>query len=156
MCQMRKVQIVKLRILGCFLMILGIFLAVSTWFFSRKTRRIESTGVTAIAKCLKEEHETDIRGANYHYLDVEYSLANGKTLTRTIQVPEDVFSKAVREGELKIKYDPENPEEIVFVDSPYRTNDKYIAAAILILLGLVLSFIAFSREIPAEVSNGNT
>jgi len=57
---------------------------------------------------------------------------------------------------LKIKYDPENPEEIVFVDSPYRTNDKYIAAAILILLGLVLSFIAFSREIPAEVSNGNT
>jgi uncharacterized membrane protein YidH (DUF202 family) len=152
---MRKVQIVKLRILGCFLILLGIFLAGGTWLFSRKTRHIESTGVPAVAIFLKQSHETDVRGARNHYLEIEYPLADGKTIRKTLQAPEEVVAKASREGDLKIKYDPENPEEFVFVDFPYTTEDRYIAAVVLVLLGVVLCFFAFARKISAEISNGN-
>jgi hypothetical protein len=147
---MRKVRLVKLRILGCFLILLGLFLAVGSWFFANKKRRIELTGATTFAKFVKERHETDIRGADYHYIEIEYTLENGKSVQQEMQVPEDIISKAIRDGELEIKYNPENPTEIVFVDFPYTTEDRYTWATILVLLGAGLSVYAFMRKMPEE------
>lgn len=142
---MNKTQIMQLRVIGIFVVLLGIGLGIGSAFVGGEKLRIQETGVEVVAKVIEATASTD---GDAHRYDVVlfYTTTEKQDITQRLQVPENVFLYADKAKELKIKYSTEDPMSVVFVDFPYSVTERYLIAVVLVLIGIGLSVWAFRAK----------
>jgi hypothetical protein len=140
---MNKKQLLALRLIAVFLVLLGFSLAVGSWFVSQRKMAIYNAGKETTATVLNAKHEKGPQNRNSYFVTLRYSSERDNSVTQNIQVPDDVFSRAMETRELRIRFDPSNPAEVVFVDFPYDVVQRYVEGAILAAVGFLITYFAF-------------
>jgi hypothetical protein len=97
---------------------------------------------------ISAQHRKGPQNRNSCFIILRYSLEDGNAVTRKAEVPDDVFSRAAEVHEMRIRYDPDDPAEFVFVDFPYSVVERYVVSAVLLVVGLLVAYFAF-RARPA-------
>lgn len=143
---MKKNKMVTFRIIIILIFIIGLAITSSSTIviFNNYRKSKKFTPITATVVDY-DKKENGLRAIIIEYnLNEKYYQLTSKHYTSK---PEK------RDSEIKIKYNPENPSEIIWIDNNH--NHKYLTSGLILLSGSILMFIVLSlldKKIPSKVA----
>ncbi|MFZ5830362.1 MAG: hypothetical protein ACOY3P_09745 [Planctomycetota bacterium] len=146
---MERRQLLKLRLIGIMLIALGIGYPLLA---TRTPWQPAGSEVDAVAEVIDSKEHVDEQGNTLCVLTLRVRQPDGNIVRFTRHVPREVFDQAKTAGQMPVRYDPENPGNVVVgqQEEPFWERHTVWIGVILAICGLAISAYAF-RQTPEEV-----